>query len=62
MKPYLVDVPVKINIWTRPECQRKQFEVIKQARPRKAMNIQSSLSQWTLLEVKVQQCCIRKKA
>ena len=33
MKPYLVDVPVKINIWTRPECQRKQFEVIKQARP-----------------------------
>ena len=33
MKPYLIDVPVKINIWTRPECQRKQFEVIKQARP-----------------------------
>lgn len=33
MKPYLVDVPVKINIWTRPECQRKQFEVIRQARP-----------------------------
>ena len=33
MKPYLVDVPVKINIWIRPECQRKQFEVIKKARP-----------------------------
>ncbi len=33
MKPYLVDVPVKLNIWIRPECQRKQFEVIKQARP-----------------------------
>lgn len=33
MKPYLVDVPVKINIWIRPECQRRQFEVIKQARP-----------------------------
>jgi len=31
--PYLVDVPVKINIWIRPECQKKQFEVIKQARP-----------------------------
>lgn len=31
--PYLVDVPVKINIWTREACQRKQFEVIKQARP-----------------------------
>lgn len=33
MKPYLVDVPVRINIWIRPECQRKQFEVLKQARP-----------------------------
>ena len=33
MKPYLVDVPVKINIWIREECQRKQFEIIKQARP-----------------------------
>ena len=32
-KPYLVDVPVKINIWIRRECQRRQFEVIKQARP-----------------------------
>lgn len=33
MKSYLVDVPVKVNIWIRPECQRKQFEIIKQARP-----------------------------
>lgn len=33
MKPYLVDVPVKINIWIRPECQRRQLEIIKQARP-----------------------------
>lgn len=33
MKPYLVDVPVKTNIWIRPECQRKQFVIIKQARP-----------------------------
>lgn len=33
MKPFLVDVPVKINIWIRPDCQRKQFEIIKQARP-----------------------------
>lgn len=33
MKPYLVDVPVKVNIWIRPECQRKQFEVIRKARP-----------------------------
>ncbi len=33
MKDYLVDVPVKLNIWIRPECQRAQFEVIKQARP-----------------------------
>lgn len=33
MKPYLVDVPVKINIWIRTECQKKQFEIIKKARP-----------------------------
>lgn len=32
-KPWLVDVPVKVNIWIRPECQRKQFEALKQARP-----------------------------
>lgn len=33
LKPYLVDVPVRVNIWIRPNCQRKQFEVLKQARP-----------------------------
>ena len=33
MKPFLVDVPVKINIWVRPDCQKRQFEVIKKARP-----------------------------
>ena len=33
MKPYLVDVPVSINIWIRPECQQKQFKIIRQARP-----------------------------
>ena len=33
MKPYLVDVPVGVNIWIRPECQEKQFEVLKKARP-----------------------------
>ena len=33
LKPYLVDVPVKTNIWTREDCQKKQFEIIKQARP-----------------------------
>lgn len=32
-KPYLVDVPVRVCIWIRPECQRRQFEVLKQARP-----------------------------
>lgn len=32
-KPFLVDVPVRVNIWIRPECQRKQFEVLKKARP-----------------------------
>jgi len=33
LKPFLVDVPVRVNIWIRPECQRKQFEVLKKARP-----------------------------
>lgn len=33
MKDYLVDVPVRINIWTRPECQKKQFEIIRKALP-----------------------------
>ena len=33
IKPFLVDVPVSTKIWIRPECQRKQFEVIRQARP-----------------------------
>lgn len=32
-RPFLVDVPVRINVWIRPECQRKQFEVLKQACP-----------------------------
>lgn len=32
-KPYLVDVPVKVNIWIRTRCQRAQFDVLKQARP-----------------------------
>ncbi|MCR5228491.1 MAG: hypothetical protein K6D03_00025 [Solobacterium sp.] len=33
MKDYLVDVPVQTNIWVRPEMQRRQFEVLKEARP-----------------------------
>ena len=33
MRDFLVDVPVRINIWIRPEAQRAQFEVLKQARP-----------------------------
>ena len=33
MKPYLVDVPVRVTIWIRPECQKKQFEILKEARP-----------------------------
>lgn len=33
LKPFLVDIPVRINVWIRPECQRKQFEVLKKARP-----------------------------
>lgn len=33
-KEYLANVPVRINIWIRPECQKAQFEIIKAARPR----------------------------
>lgn len=33
MKEFLVDVPVQINIWVRPECQKKQLEVLQKARP-----------------------------
>lgn len=33
MKEALVDVPVCVNIWIRLECQRKQFDVIREARP-----------------------------
>ena len=33
MKSFLVDVPVRIKIWTRPETQKKQFEIIREVRP-----------------------------
>lgn len=33
MYPYLVDVPVKINIWIREECQKMQFDILRKARP-----------------------------
>lgn len=33
LKPFLVDVPVRVNVWIRTECQRRQFEVLRQARP-----------------------------
>ena len=33
MENYLVDVPVRVNIWIRPECQKKQLEVLKMAKP-----------------------------
>ena len=32
-KEYLVDVPVAVQIWIRPENQRKQFEILREARP-----------------------------
>ena len=35
MKNYLVDVPVMINVWARPEIQRQTFEPVKKARPSK---------------------------
>lgn len=35
MRPYKVDVPVCVMIWTRPDCLRQQFEVLKEAAPSK---------------------------
>lgn len=32
-RPSLVNLPVRVNIWIRPECQRAQFDVLKKARP-----------------------------
>jgi hypothetical protein len=34
LKEWLVDVPVITFIWIRSNCQRQQFEVLKQVRPR----------------------------
>ncbi len=33
LQHFLIDVPVRINIWIRPECQKRQFDIIKKARP-----------------------------
>lgn len=30
---FVIDVPVLIKIWIRPDCQKKQFDVIKKAKP-----------------------------
>lgn len=31
--PFLVDLPVRVRIWTRPDFQKEQFEVLRRARP-----------------------------
>lgn len=31
--PFLVDVPVRVAVWIRPENQKKQFEILRKARP-----------------------------
>lgn len=33
MKPWIVDVPVRVQVWNRPDCLKKQMDVLKQARP-----------------------------
>ncbi len=33
MRPYEVDVPVRVMLWTRPDCLKRQFEVLKKAAP-----------------------------
>ncbi len=32
-RPYEIELPVQLNIWTRPRCQRAQFEILKKVRP-----------------------------
>ena len=34
MRPYKVDVPIRVMIWNRLELQKKQFDIIKQATQR----------------------------
>ena len=34
MEKWKIDIPVKTNIWIRPECQKKQFDIIKEVKPR----------------------------
>lgn len=34
MEEKVFDTPIMLKIWTRPDCQRKQFEVIKRVKPR----------------------------
>lgn len=34
MEKSIINVPVKVHIWVREDCQRAQFDVIKQVRPR----------------------------
>ncbi len=33
MRPYKVDVPVRVMLWTRPDCLRQQFEVLREVAP-----------------------------
>ena len=33
-RPYKIDIAVRVLVWNRPECQKKQWEVIKEAAPR----------------------------
>lgn len=33
MKPYLVDIPVRLNVFVRPEALKEVFDVIREARP-----------------------------
>ncbi|MGI5912964.1 MAG: hypothetical protein ACOX6E_10405 [Syntrophomonadaceae bacterium] len=33
MKPYLIDVPVRLNVFVRPESLKQVFDVIREARP-----------------------------
>lgn len=51
-KEYLVDIAVQMNIWIRPELQKKQMEILKRARPSKLIIVSDggrNAKEWELV-------------
>ena len=53
MNDYLVDVPVAVQLWIRPEAQKQQFEILKQAKPSTLLVISDggrTEEEWNLIQ------------